>query len=172
MGACPLKLNFACGHAKWGGFENTDINPELGVPIVDLEQRPYRYPDNSASLIMISHGLHMTTNGYTPVHPNPQAIIREFHRILKPGGWLRIDDNPWRVYDDAHAADQEGAGYPAELRTRREDFLEMLRSVGFDPVLEVQPDETQIVTDVDTHVALIGNHMQHDSFSVEAQKCV
>jgi predicted SAM-dependent methyltransferase len=165
-----VKLNAACGNNRWPGFENTDINPALGVPYLDLEDRPYRYKDNSAELVMISHGLHMTHDGTRPVHPNPQAIIREFHRILKPGGWLRIDDNPYRVYDDAHRHADEGVGYPEELRTSRADFVEMLRNIGFDPVVEVPPDETQIDTDDETRQAIVSNHVGHDSFAIEAQK--
>ncbi len=165
-----MKLHFACGNQQWAGFENTDINPTLGVPIVDLEQRPYPYQDNTAELVMISHGLHLTVNGGTPVHPNFQAIIREFHRILQPGGWLRIDDNPYRTYDDTTEHVDEGAGYPAELRVRRSDFVEMLRNVGFDPVLELASDDTQIDTDEETRQAITGNGRLHTSFAVEAQK--
>ncbi len=164
-----MKLNVACGSTRWPGFHNTDINREPGTEWLDLEDRPYPYQDNTAELVMISHGLHLTNNG-TPVHPNFQAIIREFHRILQPGGWLRIDDNPYRTYDDTTEHVDEGAGYPADLRISRGDFTEMLRNVGFDPVLELDSGDTQIDTDEETRQAITGNGRLHVSFAVEAQK--
>lgn len=166
-----VRLNFACGPTQWPGFDNSDIDPAYGASVIDLEQRPYPYPDETAELILISHGLHLTYDGYNPIHPNFQAIMREFHRILRPAGWLRIDDNPWRTYDTLHAADNEGLGYPRWLRISRVDFCEMLRHVGFGVVAECDPDTTQIPADDDTRQAIIGNHAGHDSFAVEACKC-
>lgn len=172
----PRRLNFACGATRWPGFENSDVNREDGTVYLDLEQRPYPYADNSVEIIMLSHALQMTHDGTRPVHPDALPIMREFHRILVLGGWLRIDENPWRIYVEGENVSEDdrlhemSRGFPDELRVPRTDFVDMLYAAGFTTVLSVPPDTTSIACDDETRAALVGNHLDHASFTVEAQK--
>jgi predicted SAM-dependent methyltransferase len=170
-----LKLNFACGGSRWPGFENSDINGEEGVKHIDLAERPYPYENDSAELVMISHALQMTKNGRHIHGGDVEPIFREFHRILCPGGWLRIDDNPCRIYkvdedvDPGEVANEAQRGFPPEMRIDRHNFIGMLKNIGFG-VREIDPNLTAIPCDAQTRDAIVGNHMGHISFSLEATK--
>ena len=171
-----MKLNFACGGSRWPGFINSDINGEPGVEHGDLNEFPYPYEDDSAEIVMISHGLFHTRNG-DPVIADHAAVMREFHRILAPGGWLRIDDNPLRCYLDGEDVDagevdaELARGYPHHLRMSRQDLRDIiLRDAGFARFHYVPTDMTYIPGDHETLDAIIGNRMGHVSFTVEAQK--
>ncbi len=169
----PLRLNFACGGSRWDGFDNSDTNREPGTTYVDLTQPPYPYPDESAELILISHGLFMGNHG-VPLHPDLRPIMAEFFRILAPGGWLRIDDNPWRCYDGSEldpgqvAAELE-RGYKEEWRLPRGVLCGMLTEAGFASVSDVDPDET-LMPFPDVRESILRNQMGHYSFTIEAQK--
>lgn len=170
-----LRLNFACGQTTWEGFDNSDINGEVSTSYVDLEYPPYPYDDESAELILISHALQMTTNG-EPTHPDKRKIIAEFYRILEPGGWLRIDDNPSRIYrrdEDISASElvaESGRGFPPELQMSRAVLIDLLRQAGFREVVELSTSETRIPAEPEVRAAILGNHAGHYSFTVEARK--
>ncbi len=178
MIATETRLNFACGDKRWPGFENSDIAG--GDTFVDLEDRPYPYEDDSIELVMISHGLKFCIDAggrHQQAHPDLEPIMREFHRILKPGGWLRIDDNPLRIYradEDVPGSEVDAEklrGFPGEFRSDRDDFIDMLVDIGFAPIAAPESNTTQIPCDRETARALIGNHGDHYSFTIEAQKC-
>ena len=158
-----MKLNFACGPTRWPGFDNSDIHGEPGTSYVDLEDRPLPYPDGSAEIVMHSHGLLMT-------HPDLSGLFSEWHRILMPGGWLRLDDNPYRFYDHGTENIVEGAGFPADQRISRRALKAMLITAGFGPCYDIDPGRTKIPADPATVEAILGNHNGHESFAVEAQK--
>ncbi len=172
VSVASLRLNFACGGSRWDGFDNSDTNGEPGTTFVDLTKPPYPYPDESAELILISHALFMGNHG-VPNLPELAPIFAEFHRILHPGGWLRIDDNPWRCYDPDHDLDpgQVAAelerGYREEWRLPRGVLCGMLTEAGFNTVAEVDPAETHIPID---DPAILANKQGHYSFTIEAQK--
>ncbi len=175
----PLRLNFACGGSRWDGFVNSDTNREPGTEFVDLAKPPYPYEDGSAELIMISHALFMGNHG-VPMHPDLKPIMAEFHRILKPGGWLRIDDNPIRcpLEGELLDSDQELAeaerGYNEEWKLPRKTLLTMLKRLGFKKVTNRGPESSEpsltIAAFPDAEAALSGNQMGHYSFTIEAQK--
>lgn len=173
MIATGVRLNFACGPTRWDGFENSDIVG--GDVYLDLEDHPYPYGNDTAELVMISHGLALGNNGRS-VHPNLEPIMWEFHRILQPGGWLRIDDNPLRITrkgEDLPASEvqaENGRGFPVELRIDRDEFIAMLGAIGFAPIAEVDPNETQIACDDEVRDVIVHNHENHYSFALEAQK--
>lgn len=77
------KLNLGAGESKKEGYVNLDWNP-LAEPDVahDLNVIPYPFPDNSFDLVEASHVLEHLDK--------PFAIMKELHRILKPGGRLEI----------------------------------------------------------------------------------
>ena len=82
-----LRLNLGCGFDKKAGWINVDKSP-LSKPdqLVDLEQIPWPWSDNSISEIQMRHVLeHLgaSTDGYL-------AIISEIWRICRPGALIRI----------------------------------------------------------------------------------
>jgi methyltransferase family protein len=87
MGNAPLKLNLGSGTKRIDGFLNVDHSEECKPDIVmNLEQVPYDFADNSVSHIIMSHVLEHL--GQTP--QNFLAIMRELYRICRDGALLDI----------------------------------------------------------------------------------
>ena len=75
------KLNLGCGNKKIDGFINIDIDAKYGPDLCfDASSIPMysRFSNNSIELIRAHHFLEHTSN--------PEEIMKEWHRILKPGG--------------------------------------------------------------------------------------
>ncbi len=78
-----VKLNLGCGERKKEGYINVDWKSGLSPEVVhDLNVVPYPFPDNFADLIEADHILEHLDKTF--------FIMREFHRILKPGGLLKV----------------------------------------------------------------------------------
>ncbi len=77
------KLNLGCGEEHKVGYVNLDWQT-LTKPDVahDLNQFPYPFADNTFDLVEASHILEHLEK--------PFAVMKELHRILKPGGKLLI----------------------------------------------------------------------------------
>ena len=159
-----LRLNFACGPSRWDGFINSDIHGEEGSETIDLDERPYPFADDSAELIIISHGL--------CIRPNKHAILSEFARILRPGGWLRIDDNPYRFHNgtlDWERINSQWGRFPEDLLCPRSVLVEWLLELGFDEI-EQDPEQTEITDEPLLRAMILGNQLTHESFTIEARK--
>ncbi len=174
----PVRLNFACGGTRWEGFDNSDVNGEDGTSYVDLKSPPYPYANESAELILISHGLFSGYYGEM-LHPDCRPILDEFHRILQPGGWLRIDDNPFRCYDEQETLDPFQAeleaprGYHDEWRLPRGYLIAKLFQAGFVNVYNhgVNPQLSHAAAAFpDAADAIYGNGQGHYSFTMEARR--
>ena len=81
---CPLKLHLGCGSKFIAGFEHIDsTNHRHLTHCADVRSLPM-YANDSVDLIYASHVLeHFGRQDY----PN---VLREWHRLLKPGGILRL----------------------------------------------------------------------------------
>jgi len=80
-----IVLNLAAGNKRYDeeGVVNVDIIASPGIDeIVDLNKFPWKWKDNSVDGIHASHILEHFLDHET--------FLRECHRILKPGGFLRI----------------------------------------------------------------------------------
>ena len=78
------KLNLGCGYFKKEGFINLDISKLCEPDILhDLDVIPYPFNNNYFELIESDHVLEHLSN--------PFEVMKEFHRILKPGGILKIN---------------------------------------------------------------------------------
>src|SRR6266568_4768533 len=77
------KLNLGCGVLKKEGYVNVDWDKNYNPDVVhNLNALPYPFKENSFELIEAFHVLEHLDK--------PFDIMREFHRILKPGGRLII----------------------------------------------------------------------------------
>ena len=78
-----MKLNLGCGHLRLPGYVNVDIDASLAPDLVaNLNECPWPWPDNSADEIRMQHCLEHLDN--------PEAVIKELHRVLKPARMLTI----------------------------------------------------------------------------------
>jgi len=79
-----VRLHLGCGKNILDGWENYDLYPEdERVKYLDMNRLPYPFKDNSVDEILCSHVLEHL---YVPIY----EVMKEFHRILKPGGKLII----------------------------------------------------------------------------------
>ena len=77
------KLNLGCGIDYREGFVNADFHSHLKVDVeYDLNQLPYPFADDEFDYILASHVLEHLDK--------PFWVMRELHRILKPGGVLHV----------------------------------------------------------------------------------
>lgn len=77
------KLNLGCSIFKKEGFFNVDLNKEANPDLIlNLDEFPYPFKDNSFSLITADHVLEHLNH--------PFSVMKELHRILKPGGKIII----------------------------------------------------------------------------------
>jgi len=78
-----MKLHLGCGPRHIPGFVHVDMKPAPHVDVVGpVERLPF--PDASATLAYASHVLeHFGRYEY-------KAVLREWHRVLAPGGVLRL----------------------------------------------------------------------------------
>jgi len=77
-----VKINVGCGFRKIEGFVNLDIDRRCNPDILCDITAGLPYKDGSLDYIYTSHCLeHMW---------NVEDVIKDFHRVLKPGGVLEI----------------------------------------------------------------------------------
>jgi len=80
-----MKLNLGCGDDIREGWINIDLAPGPGVDRVwNLEETPLPYEDGTIDEIFASHVIeHLYPHQW-------HELIRDFHRMLRPGGRLEI----------------------------------------------------------------------------------
>jgi predicted SAM-dependent methyltransferase len=70
------KLNFGCGGNRLEGWENFDIDVDISKPLP--------FPDECARFILAEHCVEHVS------HQDAWMFFKECHRILQPGGVLRV----------------------------------------------------------------------------------
>lgn len=89
----PLFINLCAGDRWFAGWEGSDIAPQdPRLKTIDATSLPYA--DATVDVAMMSHALtplQALENGW-------QRCFDEVFRVLRPGGWFRIDDEPRRFY--------------------------------------------------------------------------
>jgi predicted SAM-dependent methyltransferase len=82
-----MRLNLGCGSKKTPGWINTDKVPDCDPDqVVDLEQLPWPWPDNSVDEVMLSHVLEhigQSTELYL-------GIIKELYRVCRDGATITV----------------------------------------------------------------------------------
>lgn len=71
-----IKINFGCGNNRLEGWQNYDTDINISKPLP--------FPDNHADFILAEHCVEHIT------HAEALNFFKECHRILKPGGVLRV----------------------------------------------------------------------------------
>jgi SAM-dependent methyltransferase len=83
MSPTPKKLNLGCGTDVRDGWVNLDIAPLPGVDVVhDINVLPLPFPDGEFDMILCNDILE---------HVDLVPVLKECHRILAPGGKMRIE---------------------------------------------------------------------------------
>jgi len=79
----PKKLNLGCGESKKPGYVNVDWQPAVEPDVLhDLNRLPYPFADDTFDVIEAFHVIEHLDR--------PFAVMKELHRILKPGGKLQV----------------------------------------------------------------------------------
>lgn len=77
------KLNLGCAGFKKNGYINVDWDPAVDPDVLhDLNKFPYPFEENSFDVVEADHVLEHVDRVFT--------VMKEIHRILKPGGILKI----------------------------------------------------------------------------------
>lgn len=175
-----MKFHLGCGKRYIPGFYHVDV---VDYPHIDLRHEVDRLPmvaDCSADLIYACHVLeHFHRKDTT-------RVLAEWHRILKPGGTLRLSVPDWealiKVYENNHRlADVIGplfgrGDYLYNVHFSVFDMLTLCRaleSVGFREVRRYDWRKTEHA-DVDDYSQAYFPHMDRGgilvSLNVEAIK--
>ena len=79
-----MKLHLGCGNVMIPGFIHCDVRPLPHVDCMTSADKLGAFEDNSADLIYACHVLeHFGRN-------DTLRVLKEWHRVLKPGGTLRL----------------------------------------------------------------------------------
>jgi predicted SAM-dependent methyltransferase len=99
------RLNLGCGDRLLDGWANVDFNGWAGVIAHDLT-KPFPVPSGSIEFIYTEHFIEHVSR------ESGAAILKECHRVLKPGGALRVSTPDLR----ALVADYLAGNNPAWAR--------------------------------------------------------
>lgn len=141
-------MNLGCGEDRKEGYVNVDWQSSVQPDVVhDLNSLPYPFADGSFDEIFASHILEHLDR--------PFAVMKEFHRLLAPGGKLIIKvphfSRGFTHSEHAHGFD---VGFPfyfnptftksgyvgvsfrlESMKLRWMAFFHLLRSMGYSPAI-------------------------------------
>ena len=86
-----MKLHIACGEKRLPGFTHVDIRPEVNPDIVADASNMSMIPSHSVEEVYFCHGIeHLSLE-------DARQALREFRRVLRLGGVLRIATGDFTV---------------------------------------------------------------------------
>lgn len=179
--AGALRLHLGCGRIDHPGFVNIDARPRRHVHYVQAVDRLSRFRDGSADLVYACHVLEHFSHLQVP------AVLREWGRVLKPGGKLCLSvpdfDRLLDIYrDNGRNADtivnalmggQEYA-YNCHRAIFTRDYLgKLLLEAGFRRVYAWTPDDGGAghdVNDWSRRSLMVNGRSYPVSLNLEAEK--
>lgn len=147
----PLRLHVGSGDKRLEGWVNIDLKPLPGVDVVADVTRGLRFSD--AEAVFAEHFLEHLAVG------DALAFLAEVHRVLAPGGWLRLStpnlDWVWLTHYrlDAQAGDKPAMavklnrafhGWGHRFVWNREMLVEALAGCGFEEVRWCRYGESEL----------------------------
>lgn len=146
-----MKIQFGCGGNRLPGWKNHDQDVDI--------TKPLPYAADVATFVFIEHCLEHVNGA------DGFRFMEEAHRILKPGGVLRICvPHLDRVRDVAHCRDLI-VGHGHQMVYCWENICTMLQIAGFDTVTQTGRAEC------DSHHKVIGEAKDDlETLRVEARK--
>jgi predicted SAM-dependent methyltransferase len=146
-----LRLHLGCGPIDHPGFVNVDGRPAPHVHHVQGLDRLDRFADGCAELVYASHCLEHMPRG------DLKRVLREWQRVLRPGGVVRISVPDFDLLVDAYLDSQRNLrsvqmplmgeqNYPLNFHyvAFNERFLsELLLEAGFHAPRRWQPGEDE-----------------------------
>lgn len=106
------KLHVGAGHNHLPGWLNTDRDPTAGAVHLDAARR-FPFPDTTFAYVFSEHLIE-----HLPYHA-AVGMLSESHRVLRPGGRIRVATPDLRALASLLAGDHEevGSRYASWLRT-------------------------------------------------------
>jgi SAM-dependent methyltransferase len=124
-----------CFLERFRGLKNLDYTTaDLDSPWADVKMDVHNIPfgENTFDAIMCNHVLEHVENDI--------QVMKEFHRVMKPGGWgifqVPIDSSREQTLEDPSVTDPNERerlfGQRDHVRSYGRDFAKRLRSAGFE----------------------------------------
>jgi predicted SAM-dependent methyltransferase len=95
-----LRLHMGCGDIDVPGFVNLDARPKPHVHHVQRIDKLKAFNNDSAELIYGSHCLEHVS------HRQTLAVLKEWHRVLRPGGTIRLSVPDFDLLVDTYLDNQ------------------------------------------------------------------
>lgn len=176
-----VRLHLGCGKIDHPGFVNIDAIPRRHVHYVQAVDRLARFGDASVDLVYACHVLEHFGHLQVP------AVLREWGRVLKPGGRLCLSvpdfDRILDIYRDtgrdvgtiinALMGGQEYAYNYHRIIFNKEYLSGLLLAAGFRRVTEWTPDDGGVghdVNDWSRRPLLVDGRPYPVSLNLEAEK--
>lgn len=93
-----LKINLCCGPVKLSDYINIDVQPSADI-VLNLDKSLLPFPENSAQVVVCISAINYFTR------ERSLAIIRDVHRVLRPGGIVRFGVQDLRVLATRYVED-------------------------------------------------------------------
>lgn len=122
-----IRLNLGSGESVIEGFTPVDIcgdkileGPQKGK---GMDARHLEYPDNSVDEIYVSHLLEHFS------HKEVEAILKEWVRVLKPGGRMRIAVPDFKLIAEKYLKKEQGLPYLAIIMGSHTDEFDVHKNI-------------------------------------------
>lgn len=165
----PKALQLGCGTNQLPGWLNTDVEPDYGATFLDVTQ-PIPVPDNSFDFIFSEHLI----ENFAP--KKLKKVLAECHRILKPGGALRLTfycADALRNMSDSKQINAFITRFAKAYLHLGKEIRTMLSESGFDEITITTPESSRhpSLQNISQHKPYLPkDQYQTETITLEAQK--